>query len=113
MKSSTRRKAMDFVAIREGGRYGGQIALAIYPPGTWFDSKEFTIFVGGCGVGRRRTLAAAKKRLLELAVGECNKRIDEAQAEIDHYRRERAVLGTFGLRRLHEKARRQTRKSRS
>lgn len=94
-----RPKSIEFVPIRCAGSLSGYVALEIYPPGAWFDSKQFEVFVGGCGRASHRTRAAAEKRLLDLAIETCRERIAQAQAILDHYKKERDSLMQHGLQR--------------
>ncbi len=63
----------------------GYTALTIYPPGEWFDSKEYNPFVGGGGIGSAATLEEAKEYLLQYAIGYCERQIKEAENIIAHY----------------------------
>lgn len=90
-------KPIEFIPIR--GPSSGYVALQIYPPGASFDSKQFKVFVGGCGRSDHRSRAAAEKRLLELAMETCDDRISQAQATLEHYKRERERLVRHGLQR--------------
>ena len=92
-------KPIEFAPIRCAGSLTGYIALEIYPPGAWFNSKQFEVFVGGCGRSSHRTRGAAEKRLLELAIETCDDRITQAQATLEHYKRERERLAQHGLQR--------------
>lgn len=93
-------KPIEFTPIRCAGSLTGYVALQIYPPGAWFDSKQFEVFVGGCGRSGHRSRAAAEKRLLELAMKTCDDRITQAQAMLDHYKKERERLVKHGLQRV-------------
>lgn len=77
----------------------GHIALTIRPPGTWFDSVDFVVFVGGCGVGHAKTLRAAEELLLQHARAECDRRTHEAQCRLNHFTEQRRRLSA-GLVRL-------------
>lgn len=90
------KKEIDFEPVV--GLGDSRIALSIRPPGTWFDSPLFHVFVGGCGRGKHRTLASAKNALLKWALAECDGRIARAKAEHECYERERQKLLEHGLR---------------
>ena len=60
---------------------GGEISLSIYPPGEWQGSKEYHVFVGGCGVGTAVTLKEAEKLLAEAVRLDLQYRIDAALDE--------------------------------
>lgn len=90
------KKRIHFESIPDTGH--GYFALQIYPPGTWFNRPQFHVFIGGVGVGRRRTLASAKKFLLAEAIATCDSQIASAKAKIEHYERERQKLVKHGLR---------------
>lgn len=81
-------------------RAGSYIALAIRPPGTWFDNRDFKVFVGGCGRGKSISLAGAKRLLLKLAIEECDQRLANLRVELGHYERERQRLTKRGLGRV-------------
>lgn len=86
----SKKKPIEFQPIEQGNQ--GYIALQIYPPGAWFDSKMFLVFVGGCGRSEHRTLSAAEKALHKLALEECDERIARARSQIEHYENERLKL---------------------
>lgn len=88
------KKAISFEAIPGAG--GGRICLTIQPPGTWFDNTDYVIFVGGCGVGREKTLAAAKKMLFLEAQRYLQRQIRDAQATANHYQSELDKRNVFG-----------------
>lgn len=76
----------------------GCTALTIYRPGEFMPGdKAFGVFVGGSGVGAATTLAAAKTLLLKRARGYCQRHIDDALVEVDHYRVQLARLHKVGL----------------
>jgi hypothetical protein len=75
----------------------GQVHLGIYTPGTFIDNKDYQVFVGGCGVGSRKTLAEAEALLLERAISYCTRTINEAEAKALHYRLARGRLTGGGL----------------
>lgn len=79
-------------------RKGSYTALQIYPPGAWFGSKMFKVFVGGCGRTDHRTQAKAEEALLAAAIAKCDQRIRAAQSEIAHFEHEREKLVAHGLR---------------
>ena len=64
---------------------GRALMLSISPPGTWFDDPEYVVFVGGNGIGRRKTQKGAEVLLLEGAKTYCKRRMAEAQAELAHW----------------------------
>lgn len=96
---ATKPKPIEFAPIRCAGALTGHIALDIYPPGAWFNSKQFKVFVGGDGRSEHRSRGAAEKRLLEFALETCDDRIAQAQAMLDHYKQERERLVRHGLQR--------------
>lgn len=71
---------------------GGYVALEIYPPGTWFGSKMFHVFVGGGGRSAHQTLKVAEAALHKLALAACDERIAQAKASLAHFERQRAKL---------------------
>lgn len=77
----------------------GGIALTIRPPGSWFDSKDFVVFVNGCGVGRRKTLGAAEKLLLAEATRRTSESLDAARRDVLYYTRECNDLVIGGVKR--------------
>jgi hypothetical protein len=87
--------AIEFKPIQ--GHKMGQVALTIYPPGGFFDSTHYTVFVGGSGVSRAKTLKEAKALLLQFAKAKCVSRVREAAEEQAHYARQLKALQTNGL----------------
>jgi len=88
-------KKIEFKPIK--GFISAHIALSIYPPRTRFNNEQFSVFVGGGGVGERATLKAARDYLHAMAIRECDRAIEEAQKKIEHYKRERDRLICGGL----------------
>lgn len=72
----------------------GHIALTIYPPGTFFGKDRYAVMVGGCGIGREKTLAEAEKLLECSARAELERRITEHVRLAKSYRKQ---LGRFKL----------------
>ena len=73
----------------------GRMILSIQPPGTWFDSKNYEVLVGGCGVGGHKTLAGAivlvQQRAierLENQAAEGSRRAEYAEAQLRRIRNE-------------------------
>jgi hypothetical protein len=83
----------------------GHIALNIYPPGTFCDNTDFGVFVGGCGVGHRKTLKGAQDYLLEAAKRQVIKRIEEAEKTAEHYEKVLEHLDRQGLGRVRKEDR--------
>lgn len=77
-------KSIDYAPIPQPE--GGRISLSIKPPATWFGNEDFIVFVGGCGIGRARTLIAARKILLDAAKQSLESLIEKHQKAADHYR---------------------------
>ncbi len=82
----------------------GVIHLTIYPPGTFCNNTDFSVHVGGCGVGHTRTLAAAEVLLAKEAHRVLTNRREAASRIADHYGR---ILDDFtrnglGKRRVRE-----------
>jgi len=75
----------------------GHTTLSIYPPGAWMGEDSFHCFVGGCGIGTKTTLAAAKRHLHKEALAYCQHQIDEAAKKLEHYETESTRLSTWGL----------------
>ncbi len=78
-------------------RKGSHIALSIYPPGTWFENRDYKVFVGGCGFGEARTLPKAKELLLRCAREQLEKYIAEGEAQAAFYRKQLAGLSALQL----------------
>lgn len=78
-----KKKIINYRAIPGIGH--GYTSLSIYPPSTFINNKDFAVFVGGCGVGHKATLAEAKAHLLESAKRYCIRRSSDAQAIVEHY----------------------------
>lgn len=76
----------------------GSCMLQIYPPGTWQDQPGYHVFVGGCGVGVRRTMNAAEGLLLAEAIDYCNRAISDAAKIERHYEKQVQALRRDGLR---------------
>jgi len=75
----------------------GYTALSIREPGEWFDSKDYVVFVGGSGVGHVKTKRGALKLLQIEAENYCQRRIDDAHAQLEHYTEQMMLLKTSGL----------------
>lgn len=71
---------------KRNGESDGYIALSIYPPGTWFNSPDYKVFVGGCGVGTAKTLSAARKLLVQRAKESLLRRIDNHEKLVVEYK---------------------------
>lgn len=95
-----KKKIVEFVGLP--GVTEGVTHLSIYPPGTWMPGLDgdhlYKVFVGGCGVGGKKTLAEAKRYLLERAIIYCRQQIERAQKVITHYTILLHRLETDGLR---------------
>ncbi len=87
-------RKLEFEPIREER---GEVCLSIYPPGEFINNKDWSVFVGGCGNGERKTLEAAKEFLLVRAVQYCDRCIQEAVEEIARYSVEKQKLLEKGL----------------
>lgn len=78
-----------------GGK--GLIHLSIYPPGSSFGNREFTVFVGGCRVDDALTLSGAKAKLLDRALERLRRYQVEAETVAVHYRQQAVTLAETGL----------------
>lgn len=76
----------------------GYAVLSITKPDQWFDSPDYVVFVGGCGVGHAKTLKIAKALLLEHAEAYCERQIRDSYQQLAHYERELQRLEKFGAR---------------
>lgn len=85
------RKELKFKAIP--GASGGIICLGIDS----HDDGYMHVFVGGCGVGRAKTVPAAKKMLLDRAKATCERHIKASLRIARHYRGELRRLNREGL----------------
>ena len=91
-------ESIEYVGIPgEDGK--GVTMLSIYPPGTWFDSKDYHVFVGGSGWGSRPTLKEAEALLLKCAKEYCTQMIRDAERQLGHYLAEHKRLTDVGLKR--------------
>jgi hypothetical protein len=75
----------------------GETCLSIREPGEWFNSREFIVFIGGGGIGGCKTKRAAIKLLQVEAENYCQRRIDEATRQLEHYTEQMMLLKTSGL----------------
>jgi len=80
--SSNKKKVLQFAPLPR--LRGGPVHLAIHPPGEF--TNEYIAFVGGCGVGRSKTLDVVKGHLLEFARLHCRRQLEEAETEVRHYK---------------------------
>lgn len=77
------------------GPHGGLTHLGIYTPDPaciFTRDGTYAAFVGGCGWGHSKTLAGAKRLLLDSARIYCQRQIDKAETVIAHYRVQLAKL---------------------
>lgn len=80
-------------------KFGCETVLSIRPPGAWFDNPDYVVFVGGNGVGSRKTLIEAERLLHLEAIAYCRRRQAEAEVIGRHYDGLRRKLGREGVRR--------------
>lgn len=91
-------KPINYKPIPASGDKSGYTALSIYPPGAWIgDDDLFHVFVGGGGVGTKKTLDQAKRYLKKKAIEYCSRQIDDAAKIQAHYQRERDRLFADGI----------------
>lgn len=72
----------------------GSICLMIHSPDSFFGHGEYCVMIGGDGVGRAKTLGEAKKLLKKRIAEDLERRIKDAEATAQHYRKQ---LFTFSL----------------
>lgn len=95
VKKTRARKKIEFQSIRSS--QSGFIELSIYPPGTFIDNKHYSVFIGGCGYGEKKTLKEAKEFLLQCARDYCLREIMSARRNETHYRFQLRHLSKVGL----------------